>query len=112
MFAFEFILLQSFLLIFPAVPEMFFYGRNRNALERRLAGMGGQHLVIVRYSPDHWAHEEWVYNKADIDASQIVWARDMGTEGNRDLLTYYPHRSQWLFEPDKSLNVVPYPASK
>jgi hypothetical protein len=112
MFAFEFILLQSFLLIFPAVPEMFFYGRNRNALEKHLAGMGGQHLVIVRYSPDHWAHVEWVYNKADIDASQIVWARDMGTDGNRDLLTYYPHRSQWLLEPDKSLNVVAYPASK
>ena len=112
MFAFEFILLQSFLLIFPAVPEMYIYGRNRNALEKHFSGTGGQHLVIVRYTPDHWAHEEWVYNRADINASQIVWARDMGAFGNQDLLKYYPSRSKWLFEPDKSMNIVPYPDSK
>ncbi len=43
--------------------------------------------------------EEWVYNGADIDASRVVWARDLGAE-NKKLLRYYPDRTAWLLEPD------------
>jgi hypothetical protein len=69
---------------------------------------GGRHLVIVRYTPTHYIHDEWVYNDADIDGSPVVWARDMGEEGNRELLDYYKGRHVWLLEPDISRVLKPY----
>lgn len=62
----------------------------------------GQHLVLVRYSDAHNFHREWVYNAADIDASKIVWARDMDDQNNRELLQYFKNRQVWLVEPDQS----------
>jgi hypothetical protein len=73
----------------------------RAALEQRLAATPGRHIVLVRYGPKHRLHDEWVYNAADIDASRIIWARDMG-RANRQLQTYYPDRKIWLLEPDQS----------
>jgi hypothetical protein len=57
-------------------------------------------LILVRYSPTHYIHAEWVYNRADIDGAAVVWARDMGMEKNRELLDYYRDRKAWLLEPD------------
>jgi hypothetical protein len=65
-----------------------------------LERQGGSHLIVVRYTPTHDVHTEWVYNDADIDASPIVWARDMGEEQNRELLNYYKNRQVWVLEPD------------
>lgn len=56
-------------------------------------------LVIVRYSPSHYVNDEWVYNNADIDASSIVWARDMGA-ANAEVIRYFHERRVWLLEPD------------
>ena len=59
--------------------------------------------------PDHNPHMEFVFNRADIDHSSIVWARDMGDAKNRELIDYYPDRQVWLLEPDSpSLTVTPY----
>ena len=58
------------------------------------------HLVIVRYAANHDPLEDWVFNHADIDGSRIVWARDMGAAGNRELLDYYKGRKVWLLEAD------------
>jgi len=59
-------------------------------------------LILVRYSPDHIDRgDECVYNSADIDTSQIVWARDMGEPANRELVNYYRGtRKIWLYQPD------------
>jgi hypothetical protein len=60
----------------------------------------GDHLVVVRYRPDHdFILDEWVYNGADIDGSKVIWARDMGGE-NTELLRYFSDRRAWLVEPD------------
>jgi hypothetical protein len=61
---------------------------------------GTRHLVIVRYAPGRNTNAEWVYNSADIDASTVVWARDMGDAQNSELIDYYRGRQIWLLEPD------------
>jgi hypothetical protein len=58
-------------------------------------------LVVVHYAAGHSPHEEWVYNDADIDGSDVVWARDMGPEHNRELLDYFRDRRVWLLEADR-----------
>jgi hypothetical protein len=74
---------------------------------------GERHLVIVRYSPDHSPHIEYVFNSANIDKSQIVWARDMGEAKNKELLDYYPDRRVWLLEPDQPpTSLAPYAAGQ
>jgi hypothetical protein len=71
----------------------------------------GQHLVIVRYRPEHWYHFEWVYNEADIDGAKVVWAREMDPAQNRALLAYFKDRRVWLLDADVlSPQLVPYPA--
>jgi hypothetical protein len=84
---------------------------DRARILARLEREPGAHVVIVRYSIEHNSRLEWVYNHADIDASKVVWARDMGREKNRELLNYYPDRKVWLVEPDAvPVRLVPYPA--
>lgn len=63
---------------------------------------GGRHLILVRHSPDYIEHnDECVYNGADIDAQQVVWARDMGQAKNQELIDYYRgSRKVWLYQPD------------
>lgn len=72
---------------------------------------GGQHLILVRYAADHVdKSNECVYNRADIDGSQIVWARDMGEAQNRELIDYYRgSRKIWLYQPDAdAARLIPY----
>jgi hypothetical protein len=82
----------------------------RARILHQLQQIPGPQLVIVRYDADHDLHSEWVYNDADIDRSKVVWARDMGTGGNRELLQYFSNRQTWLVEPDvPAPHPVPYP---
>jgi hypothetical protein len=70
----------------------------------------GKHLVLLRYAPDHNMRDEWVYNRADIDASPIVWAREMSPEQHRPLIEYFHNRKVWVLEPDQSQpKLSPYP---
>ena len=69
---------------------------------RQLEDLPGQHLVIVRYGPDHDLDREWVYNAADIDNAKIVWARDMGAMDNEELLQYFHNRHVWRLDADQS----------
>ena len=49
----------------------------RAYIQQWLSARAKQQLVIVRYSPFHSPDQEWVYNRADIDRSKVVWAREM-----------------------------------
>ena len=73
---------------------------DRADLLHDLESAPGKHVVLVRYGPDHSVHEEWVFNAADIDASKVVWARDLPGEVNDQLFRYYPDRTIWLATPD------------
>jgi hypothetical protein len=88
------------------------FGTDRAGVAEKLAAMPGQQLVIVRYAGDHNPIDEWVYNAASIDGAKVVWAREMGSAENEDLIRYYKGRSVWLVEPDKKpVTVVPYAAA-
>lgn len=81
----------------------------RELVKRRLEQHSGGQLAIVRYSPDHDALDEWVYNSADIDSSKVIWAWDMGDTANQELIRYYKDRKVWLVQPDApSAEVTPY----
>jgi hypothetical protein len=70
-------------------------------IARRLEAIGGAHVVIVHRTEDRQRSlQEWVYNSASIDRQPVIWAQDLGTEGNQDLFQYYKGRQFWLMEPD------------
>jgi hypothetical protein len=72
----------------------------RQAVIQRLQAQSGSHLVFVRYTPQHDIQREWVYNHADIDKSQIIWARFYTEESRRALMRYYKNRSAWVLNAD------------
>jgi hypothetical protein len=75
---------------------------DRVAITRQLEATPGRHLVIVSYAPNHDVDWEWVYNDADIDNSKIVWAREMGTQDDQELLRYFHERKVWHLNADQS----------
>jgi len=82
-------------------------GADHWAIQRRqivehLMTEGAEHLIFVRYAPDHNVHEEWVYNLSEIDRQPIVWAREISPEKNRSLAEYFGDRRAWVIEPDVS----------
>jgi len=84
----------------------------RKPVEKQLAALPGEHLVIVRYSKGHNPGEEYVYNDADIDHSKTVWAREIPGMDLEPLLTYFGNRDVWLYEPDEDDSIIqPYPES-
>ena len=82
------------------MPESIHPMYQREVVAQKLEQTSGRHLVIVHYVPDHEDVFDWVFNGADIDASKIVWAYDMGVERNKELIDYYNDRTVWLAEPD------------
>jgi hypothetical protein len=87
-------------------------GIERARLLVHLEGMPGQHLVVVRYGPEHdpRTQTEWVYNAADIDRAKVIWAREMDGAENARLLESYRTRRIWLIEPDRQpVQLQPYP---
>ncbi|MGB6194429.1 MAG: hypothetical protein WBF42_18330 [Terracidiphilus sp.] len=94
------VLLSSLIRILMPTDEPS-WGPSRSALIKRLSGLGGPQLVIVRYPNMSWnVGEEWVYNGADIDRQRVVFAHDLGAEEDRKLLAYYPDRKAWLLTFD------------
>ncbi len=92
----------------PATSSVDWWTINRSfeqrfMVARAIRSVSDRNVVIVHYERWHNPHEEWVYNRADIDSAPIVWARDMGTEKNRALISYYKDRRIWLLEPDNPI---------
>lgn len=90
------------------------FAPQRAAVIKTLDQQPGNQLVMVRYAPGHDTNQEWVYNRADIDASRIVWARELTPAEDRPFLQHYRgQRKIWLLEPDQSPpRLVPYPTER
>jgi len=71
------------------------------SVSEQLQRKGGKHLVLVRYAPDHDFRHEWVYNRANIDRADVVWAREFNPEKDRALLNYFNDRQIWILDADK-----------
>jgi hypothetical protein len=92
------------------------WGSERARILAQLKEDGRRHLVLVRYGtldvPYERGYREWVYNDADIDAAEVVWAREMDTAQNRKLIEYFKGRDVWLVEVDQydsPPKLMPYP---
>jgi hypothetical protein len=77
------------------------FGAARAAVAAKLEKDGERHLVFVHYAEDHEAHWEWVYNRADIDAARVVWAREVEEPLRGRLLKYYQGRRVWRLYADE-----------
>jgi len=68
-----------------------YFERDRRAIEQSLRADGKRDLILV--PPDVF---DVVYNHPDIDAQDVVWARDLGPDANRSLVRYYSDRIVWM----------------
>ena len=80
------------------------YGRkyaasfDRQPVIASISSVPGNHLVLVKYLPDHDVNFEWVYNEPDIDASRIVWARSLSPDQDREVIGYFSGRHLWTLD--------------
>ena len=112
-------------MIFAVLPVLIASAIASFALERRLGASNWhlerarmlrnleqsqeRHLVIVHYGPNHPLLEEWIYNRADIDAAGVVWAREMDPQADKKLLGYFKDRRVWVLTVDQgSRRLEPY----
>jgi hypothetical protein len=74
---------------------------NRPKVLSELNQLPGKHLVLVQYGKISPSRLQWVYNESNIDTAHIVWAWDMGSERNRELLAYFKDHQVWSLNPDR-----------
>jgi hypothetical protein len=87
------------------------HGDARAYIQAWLSRRPRKQLVIVHYTSHHSPDQEWVYNGADIDNSKVVWAREVDTYSDAQLLSYFKDREVWLLNADSyPQRVRPYDA--
>ena len=92
--------------------DHFAWHLQRARLLTELSNSDGRHLILVQYGPNHSYDREWVYNDADIDASKVVWARDMDPKENCKLVKYFNDRTIWSLKIDNDeapIKLNPFP---
>jgi peptidoglycan/LPS O-acetylase OafA/YrhL len=71
-------------------------------ISNQLLRSGGKHLIFVRYAPNHHFYNEWVHNRANIDAAPIVWAQEVDAQSDAAMVRYFADRKIWVIEADKA----------
>lgn len=83
----------------------------RDKIDKQLSASDAYHLIFVDQIEAvnrGGAHRYWAYNKSDIDAARVVWARYISEAENRKLIDYYPERNIWYIAPDNAAGLIPY----
>lgn len=101
-----FLIWFAFLFTFSVKAAKFGWARDRVAVQKQLLDSEGRDLVLVRYVDDHNSRHEWVYNAAEINASEIVWAREMSVDRRRKLLEYFSDRKVWIVDADADPPII------
>ena len=70
--------------------------RTRIDVSTYLEKQPGSHLVFVAYDDDVSPHEDWVWNRAELESSRVIFAHYLGDTKNSELVAAYPGRSVWL----------------
>ena len=92
--------------LFPVLQPLWTSPRThilRLQMERQLESIPGDDLVFVQYEPGHNVHNEWVYNRASIDRSPVVWARQISPAADARLKEYFSGRQVWLAVVDEKI---------
>ena len=84
----------------------------RQSIADLLEAKSGRHVVVVRYAVDHDVHFEFVYNRADVLRAKVIWLREPPEAEWAAVAAAFPRRLFWLFEPDRSGRLRPYPAGR
>jgi hypothetical protein len=71
------------------------HAEDRVIADLELQALPGQHLVLVSYGPNHDDGDGWIYNRADIDAAKVKWARDSSPEARAQLIEYFKDHKVW-----------------
>jgi hypothetical protein len=88
-------------------------GERRQRILDEFGKQGGRHLVLVRYGLDRPSSRRFVYNDANIDRAQVVWAWEMGSQQDNELIRYFADRKVWLLLPDQEPPLLlPYPVEE
>ena len=95
-----FVFANSTLTYLREKPEGWQY--QRAAFIEQLEASPDKDLIFVRYPPNYLEAAEWVYNHADIDGAEVVWARERGEPHDQALVEYFSDRKIWLLEPADS----------
>jgi hypothetical protein len=86
----------------------------RAQLLKQLKQEDGKHLIVVSYGAEHSVHAEWVYNGADIDGSNVIFARAIKSTQDCQLVEYFKSRRIWSLNIDGDQSIPelkPYPLS-
>lgn len=84
------------------------WAEQRQGILESLQASPGRDLVLVEYDPQHNVHQEWVYNRASIDASDVVWARSMGPSADAALAAYFSDRTRWRLSVNGEAHLEPW----
>lgn len=69
----------------------------RAQIDSQLGPLRATPVVLVHHGQQHDAWESWVNNSANIDDTKILWADDVGSRKNEDLIGNVPDRAVWRF---------------
>jgi len=84
----------------PDLPPQYKIALQRSELIEKLKAQPKKDLVFVKYSTEHDPHFEWVYNRADIDRAEVVWAHILDEKENDKLIKYFADRQIWWIDAD------------
>ena len=79
---------------------------DRARIATHLRSFPGKQLVLVRYLPTRPYEGDWVYNGADIDRADVVWARETPGMSMAPLLDYFRGRTVWEIVPGPPETIV------